>query len=1165
MEDYRLEQSGQEVQGILNGAAMQSDLTAETERAELAEQTLQGGIDAEELARQQADQALQGNIDAEEIRAKAAEKQNADDIDVIEGKIPSDASSENKLATKDYVDDSVATSTATFRGTYNLVSDLHLTPDATQVQIAAALAGVIATADNNDYAFVQIPTSVDTPTQIAEIERYKFDGSAWAFEYELNNSGFTAAQWAAINSGITSGLVTKLSELPTNAQLTTLLGGKQDTLTFDSAPTPGSENPVRSGGVYTAVNDEKTARQNVDQSLQNAIEAILLLIPSAATALNQLADKNFVNSSIATSTATFRGTYNLVSDLHLSISATHSDIAAALANIVSGEDENDYAFVQIPTSADTPTEIRVTERYKYNGSAWAYEYDLNNSGYTAAQWAAINSGITQVLVGKLSNLPTADELTTLLNGKQNVLTFDNVPTPGSNNPVKSGGLYELFAAIDAKLPSDASASNKLVAENRLAAYVGGIIGALDATFDLTSTDGHVTLKITQTDGLIASVQVLTSDIASAAQVSQNTSDIATLQDLYNALQQSAPEIIQPTDTWPVAVADRSATVIYRVIDRVNMPPEYYSDYMFKASDLSGQPVLMATYNNAIDPRPKKGSANLVTSGGVFDNMGALDVSELNATGGTLTPYATLDAALAAIPSDYQKGGMSIKYVQTSDNKYVQARLMADSFTTDITQWQGVDDEVTPRSKNLIESGSVYKAIKDTLPKGTEEDGFYICNENGEVLIRLDELDTKSNIGNYLLSTLITRLKIGDINSLTTEQKDTLVNAINSIQSNIHDVAEDGFYICNEDGEVIAYFVDDKWTFITGGNSSKTGVYTKRGNIASGDTWNIVQNCVKHGQRLMFSGMITTFDTISIGHGTISDHEGSWVEVDDTNLYVHFVNSPGSEQSGYPKTYAHGLTIENNIQIEVVQKNAVTAKVRITSNGYVYETPADVTWFGSSGNIYMTSTAALTNCSFGWTSSQIDTGLWLFGDSYFSLVDNKRWTYYLFQNGYTNFMLDGRPGEGSASALEDLQQLLTISTPKIIVWCMGMNDPDSQSAVNATWKSTLDSVIEICQQKNIELILSTIPTVVGGYNPDTQSYNLGIHKFKDAIVRESGYRYIDFASAVGANENTGEWFNNGEPDDMLEGYGEQSGRVHPTVYGAKALYAQAIADCPELVK
>ena len=99
MEDYRLEQSGQEVQNILNGAAMQTDLTAENERAELAEQTLQGNIDDEASTRENADIELQGHIDDEEIRAKAAEKQNADDIDAIEEKIPSGASAQNKLAT----------------------------------------------------------------------------------------------------------------------------------------------------------------------------------------------------------------------------------------------------------------------------------------------------------------------------------------------------------------------------------------------------------------------------------------------------------------------------------------------------------------------------------------------------------------------------------------------------------------------------------------------------------------------------------------------------------------------------------------------------------------------------------------------------------------------------------------------------------------------------------------------------------------------------------------------------------------------------------------------------------------------------------------------------------------------------------------------------------
>jgi hypothetical protein len=125
---------------------------------------------------------------------------------------------------------------------------------------------------------------------------------------------------------------------------------------------------------------------------------------------------------------------------------------------------------------------------------------------------------------------------------------------------------------------------------------------------------------------------------------------------------------------------------------------------------------MATYNNAIDPRPKKASQNLVTSGGVFDNMGALDVSELNATENPHTPaiYADLSAALAAISTDYQKGGMSIKFiqgtVQSSDNKYVQYRLMSDVFNTTVTNWQGVDDEPTAGSDNLVKSGGIARSF-----------------------------------------------------------------------------------------------------------------------------------------------------------------------------------------------------------------------------------------------------------------------------------------------------------------------------------------------------------------------------------------------------------------------------------------------------------------------
>lgn len=156
----------------------------------------------------------------------AADKQKLTDIEAV---IPEQASPSNKLVDEDSMNSSIATATATYRGAYNLVTDLHLSVSATHAEIASALATAIQTADNNDYCYVQIPVADAIPTEFASVERYKFNGTAWGYEYTLNNSGFTAAQWAALNSGITSGLVAKLSDLPTATELATLLAGKAST------------------------------------------------------------------------------------------------------------------------------------------------------------------------------------------------------------------------------------------------------------------------------------------------------------------------------------------------------------------------------------------------------------------------------------------------------------------------------------------------------------------------------------------------------------------------------------------------------------------------------------------------------------------------------------------------------------------------------------------------------------------------------------------------------------------------------------------------------------------------------------------------------------------------------------------------------------------------
>lgn len=178
--------------------------------------------------------------DYEQVKEQVA--QNAADITAIDAKIPSQASAQNQLADKDFVNSSIATNTATFRGTYNLVSALGLSvaQKDSYSTVGAALKTYLdaqsVTQENNDYCFIQIPTADATPTEIARIDRYKCvvtvsggvgaTTTSWEYEYSLNNSGFTAAQWAAINSGITSGLVEKLNDLPTAAGLALLFAGK---------------------------------------------------------------------------------------------------------------------------------------------------------------------------------------------------------------------------------------------------------------------------------------------------------------------------------------------------------------------------------------------------------------------------------------------------------------------------------------------------------------------------------------------------------------------------------------------------------------------------------------------------------------------------------------------------------------------------------------------------------------------------------------------------------------------------------------------------------------------------------------------------------------------------------------------------------------------------
>ncbi len=143
-----------------------------------------------------------------------------------------------------------------------------------------------------------------------------------------------------------------------------------------------------------------------------------------------------------------------------------------------------------------------------------------------------------------------------------------------------------------------------------------------------------------------------------------------------------------------------------------------------------------------DNVPTEESTELVRSGGVWESIrnngkGAFDISAYKAVGGVLAKFDDLAQALgtngANVPAAARKPGMSVCFVLNSDNKYVQYRLMSQTFSTTESDWQGVDEEPTGGSDNLVKSGGISRKIQDVaIEQGVivwEEGSIDVTNQD----------------------------------------------------------------------------------------------------------------------------------------------------------------------------------------------------------------------------------------------------------------------------------------------------------------------------------------------------------------------------------------------------------------------------------------------------
>lgn len=156
----------------------------------------ENAVSTEITARKEGDNALTTKITTEETRAKNAESAISTKVTAIEEKIPNQASKDNQLADKEFVNSSISTATATFRGTFETLVELN----------------AVTEADNNDYAFYKHTDDAGNTL----FDKYCYDSMDWQYQYTLNNSSFTAAQWAAINSEVTKTSIQELTNKVNN-------------------------------------------------------------------------------------------------------------------------------------------------------------------------------------------------------------------------------------------------------------------------------------------------------------------------------------------------------------------------------------------------------------------------------------------------------------------------------------------------------------------------------------------------------------------------------------------------------------------------------------------------------------------------------------------------------------------------------------------------------------------------------------------------------------------------------------------------------------------------------------------------------------------------------------------------------------------------------------
>lgn len=283
--------------------------------------------------------------------------------------------------------------------------------------------------------------------------------------------------------------------------------------------------------------------------------------------------------------------------------------------------------------------------------------------------------------------------------------------------------------------------------------------------------------------------------------------------------------------------------------------------------------------------------------------------------------------------------------------------------------------------------------------------------------------------------------------------------------------------------------------------------------------------------------VTTFNEIVFGFSVSKESSNNlYVVVGNDNISIRTKTSNGERVL---KTSAHGLNISEFIMCSFETESKNVNVVISTLDGmfninYELQEIEFVDYYGSPF-VEADENTSISDCTLSAHSRQLSRSVLVCGNSLVSIYQ-QRWPLQLINLGITNFSLIGHAGGHSSVIYDSLLKYMAMNgCPKFLLWDMAMNDDYNE------FNCYLKLVRDVCERYGITLILAT---------NICQSRNKESH---NTLVKNSGFRYIDFAKAMGSESYE---------EETYTGYSDDG--VHPTTLGAKICATRLISDFPEIL-